>query len=276
MLLGTELAGYGAVSAGNSKLISAYDYSDSFTLTANGGIAGRPDNVFPVGQPGINLERTYGNPLVSWPDARWSLNTDASAYPGSSYPGDNGAGSATGFTQTGGGWDASFVYGLRNAFVVQFDSVQAGDRVDIFTGTTGDINGGLSVFFRYSGHALPEIGIYNGAAEINTGLTTGIAAAGEWHNYAVKFSLNLLDIYVDEVSRGTIDLTSFNGGSFLGYSNQYIGVGNTGSTTSANFPISWSDNFQVGAAVPEPGSAAFLLLGTALIGARRRRASLLR
>jgi hypothetical protein len=271
--LAAGIASYAGVPAGSSSLIGAYDYSDSFTLTSHGGIAGRVDNVFPVGLPGINLENNYGSPAQSWQNSLWSLNTDASPYPGSSYPGSNGAGSATGITQTGGGWDGSFGYGLRSNFIVQFDSVQAIDRVDIFTGNTGNIGGGLSIFFRNQGNpgGHPEIGIYNGVSELNTGFTSGIAAPGLWHNYAVRFSPTALEFYVDEISRGVLDLALFNGGSFLGYSNQFIGVGNTGSTASAGFPISWSDNFQVGAAVPEPGSISLLLFGGALMGLRRRR-----
>jgi hypothetical protein len=272
------LAGYSVhagTPVGSSSLIGALDYSDTFTLSLNGGIAGRPDNVYPVNAPGISLENSYGSPARSWQNALWSLNTDLSIFPGSGYPGGSGSGSATGMTQTGGGWDGSFLYGLRSSFVVQFDSVQAIDRVDIFTGSTGNIAGGMAIFFRNPGNpgGHPEIGIYNGAAEFNTGFNSGIAAPGQWHNYAVRFAPSELEFYVDQVSRGVLNLNTFNGGSFLGYSNQWVGVGNTGSTVDAGFPISWSDNFQAGAAVPEPAGAALLLAGGALLGVRRRRAA---
>ena len=105
--------------------------------------------------------------------------------------------------------------------------------------------------------------------EFNTGFTSGIPAAGAWHNYAVEFTSTTVEFFVDEVSRGSLDLTTFNGGSFLGYSNAWVGAGNTGATTSAGFPISWSDNFQVGAPVPEPTS--FALAGLAVVGLLSRR-----
>ncbi len=259
------------IAVGNSSLIGQLHYSDSFTLSGSGGAAGRPDNVYPVGAPGIAVESSHGNTARSWQDGLWSLNTDASTFPGGGYPGGSGAGSATGITQTGGGWDGSFEYGLSSVFTLQFDSVQAIDRVDVFTGSTGNISGGMSIFFRTTAHPLhPEIGIYNGAAEFNTGLTSGIAAAGEWHNYAVTFTPTSLTVYVDEVSRGTVDLTTFQGGSFLGWSNAWVGVGNTGASTAAGFPISWSDNFQVGVPVPEPGVSALALLAGAVLRRRRR------
>jgi hypothetical protein len=270
VVLAAEARGAG-VAVGASSLIGSLQYSDTYTLSANGGIAGRPDNVYPVGVPGIAVESSYGNPARAWQDGLWSLNTDASVFPGSSYAGGTGAGSATGITQTGGGWDGSFEYGLSSSFVVQFDSAQAIDRVNIFTGTTGNIAGGMSVFFRTTGHPVyPEIGIYNGAVEVNSGLTSGIGATGEWHNYAVAFTPTALSIYVDQSLRGTIDLTTFNGGSFLGYSNAFVGAGNTGATTSAGFPISWSDNFQVGLPVPEPGVAVLGLVAGGVMLRRRR------
>ena len=261
-----------AVAVGSSSLIGQLQYSDTYTLTVNGGASGRPDDVYPVGAPGIAVESNYGNPSQTWQNGLWSLNTDASTFPGSSYPGGSGGGSATGITQTGGGWDGSFAYGISSIYTIQFDSVQAIDRVNVFTGSTGNIGGGLSIFFRTTAHpSFPEIGIYNGVTEFNTGLTSGIAASGQWHNYAVTFTPTALTVYVDQVSRGTIDLTSFNGGSFLGYSNAWVGAGNTGATTSAGFPISWSDNFQVGKPVPEPGTAVLVALA-GLFPRRRRRA----
>jgi hypothetical protein len=272
-ILATSVTSHAGVAAGSSALISAYDYSDSFTLTLSGGIAGRPDNVYPVNAPGISLENNYGHTPRSWQNALWSLNTDTSVYSSVVYPGGSGSGSSTGITQTGGAFDGSFLYGLRTNFVVQLDAVQAIDRVDIFTGNTGGINGGLAIFFRNPGNpgGHPEIGIYNGGAEFNTGISSGISAPNQWHNYAVRFSPTELEFYVDQTSRGVLNLSTFNSGSFLGYSNQYVGVGNGPSTSSGGVPLTWTDNFQVGAAVPEPASMGLLLFGGALVGLRRRR-----
>ena len=131
--IGPQGAIAAGITVGSSSLIGALDYSDTYTLTANGGNAGRPDNVFPVGSPGINVENNYSNAARAWQDSLWSLNTDASVIGGGGYPGGTGAGSATGLTQTGGASNGSFLYGVRSDFVVQFDAVQADDRVNIFT-----------------------------------------------------------------------------------------------------------------------------------------------
>jgi len=259
------------VSVGSSLLIQSLQYSDTYSLTSNGGPPGRPDNVYPVGDPGIQVENSYGNPARSWQNGLWSLNTDASTFPGSSYPGGSGAVSATGITQTGGGWDGAFSFGLTSDFVVQFDSVQAVDRVNIFTGNSGSIFGGMSVFFRQTAHPdFPEIGIFNGATEYNTGFTSGIASAGQWHNYAVRFAPTEVEFFVDQVSRGVLNLATFQNGSLLGYSNAWVGMGNTGATLSAGFPISWSDNFQVGTPIPEPSTAALGATAGLLLARRRR------
>ena len=261
--------GGSGVTVGSSALIASngLDYSDTFTLTANGGEPGRTPNTFPVPAEGLVVENTYGNPSQSWPGSRWSISNDANATPGSvPFPGGTNAGTATGMTQTGGGFDAAINYDLRDEFVLQFDANQANDRVNAFTGSTGTIFGGMSIFFRTQGHALPDIGIFNGSTEFETGLSSGIPAANQFHNYAVRFSPTEVEVFVDEVSRGVIDLTTFNGGSFLGYSNAFVGYG---STAAGN--RTWTDNFQVGAPIPEP--AALSLLGLAGLGllARRRR-----
>ena len=129
----------------------------------------------------------------------------------------------------------------------------------------------MSVFFRQTAHPdFPEIGIFNGATEYNTGFTSGIASAGQWHNYAVRFAPTEVEFFVDQVSRGVLNLATFQNGSLLGYSNAWVGMGNTGATLSAGFPISWSDNFQVGTPIPEPSTAALGATAGLLLARRRR------
>ena len=245
------------VPAGTSALIAGLDYSDSFRLTTKGGNAGRVNNVFPINLPGITVENTHGNPLQAWTNFAWSISSDAAVNDAGAtkYQGGSNAGSATGMTQRGGGGgDWSIDYGLRTDFVVQTDFVQTTDRVDIVVGAARDTignAGNLSVFFRATGHGLPEIGLYNPAiGERNTRLTTGIDAAGEWHNYAVRYNLadNKLLMFVDEQYRGAVNLNTFEGGAFaaLGITPSAVGVGYAGGDRG------WSDNFQVGA----PGDAA--------------------
>ena len=193
---------------------------------------------------GLAVENSYGNPARSWTSGGWSINRDATVSAnGAPYVG-SGAGTATGMTQTGGSSiDYGIEYGLSDRFVVQFDAYQALDRIDIGARSARDTIGGsgLSVFIRPSG-AATEIGLYNGTSEINSGLTSGIAV-NTWHNYAVKFdNVNkTIEVFVDQVSRGSVNLATLNGGSHNTISNAAVSVG--GTTT---FSRLWTDNFQVG------------------------------
>jgi hypothetical protein len=221
------------------------------------------------------VENTYGNPAAAWGNLPFSIATDASNFPtgGSPYPGGSGAGSATGFTQRGGGGDWSIPYDLSNDFVIQFDYVQQTDRVDISIGTTGSNifgAGNLNIFIRTTADPLfPEIGIFNpGVGEFNTGLTSGIGSANQWNNYALRVNIpaQTLEVFTNETSRGVINLATLNGGAYAPFlSNDFVGIGGSGNDRQ------WSDNFQVGLPVPEPGST--LLAGFAGLGLllRRRR-----
>ncbi len=289
----TAAAHAGGISVGSSSLIQTLDYSDTFTL----GVGTRttlPANHYNIGNgfPGaLALENNYGNPARTWTDFAWSISQDAVAINGATpFPGGSGAGSATGMTQTGGG-EVNFgiEYDLRNDFVVQLDAVQVSDRVNITIGNGRDTiaqGNGLSVFFRQNAHAiLPEVGVYNpNVGELITSLDTGLAGVdlNEWHNYAVRFDLNNNDltIWVDQIQLGILDLDTLGGPTVFGgpvvlpgayvpflnaATNDSVTVGTTGGDRT------WTDNFQVGSPVPEPGSATMLMLGAIALGLRRRR-----
>jgi hypothetical protein len=252
------------VTVGSSTLIDTLDYSDTFTITSQGGNAGRPGGgAFPVNSPGINVENNHGNPAMAWTNSLWSIAEDATVNDPAAVFSGSLAGSATGMTQTGGGVDYGIEYGLRSEFVVQFDAFQSPDRIDITANATRNAiataGNGLSVFFRTDGHGLPEIGLYNGLSEIDSGLESPILSINDWHNYAVRFDLadSEVEVFVDQVSLGIVDLSTLNGGTHDTINNAAVSVGGT-ATSGARF---WSDNFQVGAfaepaAVPEPSSIA--------------------
>ena len=78
---------------------------------------------------------------------------------------------------------------------------------------------------------------------VDTTLTTGLDPndTGTWHNYAVEFNRNddTVSFYVDEALRGSINVTTFNGGTFSAYENLNVAVGVGGYR-------GWLDNFQIG------------------------------
>ena len=275
-LSATPAAHAAGVSVGSSTLIAALQYSDSFTIGAGATVPARTGygaQTFPLPAGVDAVENTYGNPAAAWGNLPFSIATDASNFPtgGSPYPGGSGAGSATGFTQRGGGGDWSIPYDLSNDFVIQFDYVQQTDRVDISIGTTGSNifgAGNLNIFIRTTANPLfPEIGIFNpGVGEFNTGLTSGIGLANQWNNYALRVNIpaQTLEVFTNETSRGVINLATLNGGAYAPFlSNDFVGIGGAGNDRQ------WSDNFQVGVPVPEPTS--FALAGLAAAGLLRRR-----
>ena len=138
---------------------------------------------------------------------------------------------------------------------MQVDAVQTPDRIDISSGAALGISApeSLSVFFRGDGSG--NASLYNGATDTGIqaeipGFDTGITAAGEWHNYAVRFDRpdQEIEIYVDEVSRGVVDLTTFAGGIYQGFANFTVGAGGSGGNRV------WTDNFQVGGDGPTTGT----------------------
>jgi hypothetical protein len=275
---GAQVAQAGSVSVGSSTLIGALDYSDTYTTAENGGLADRPDGAY---GPAFAVENCYGNASRSWPDLAWSINTDGTVIktdPNSPYPGASGGGSDTGVTQTGAppnGADWGIEYGLRDRFVVQYDSVQTGDRIDLGVGPTlGSIGGdNVTLFFRPSGHSWYDVGLYHGNyGEVDTGLVSP-TSADAWHNYAALFDIpaRTIEVFVDETSLGVVDIDTVGGGVLAGlpFSNETVNVGGCHSGTAGW--LMWTDNFQVGAPVPEPG--AFVLffgaLMSLLVGRRR-------
>ena len=77
-----------------------------------------------------------------------------------------------------------------------------------------------------------------------------------------------ISLYVNESLNGTIDLLTFAGGIYDNYSNQWVGAG---AGLAAGENRTWTDNFQVGSAIPEPGVVALLGATLALSAMRRRR-----
>lgn len=275
--------GGSGVPVGGSSLISTMDYGDTFTGASDGGSNAARVYV-PAVQPAAAyvVENTFGHPSTSFTSqstgagiGEFSFAADGPGTPGlvdgsPVYPGSSGAGSATGFTQTGGSVDYGVPYGFRTRYVVQFDAVNSSDRIDITSGpTAGTIfagAGSLSIFIR--GDGTGNVSLYNGT-DTPTGINTGLANDGRWHNYAAIFdqTLKTVDIYIDETLRGSIDLVTFAGGAYQNFSNANVGVG-LGLGGGQN--RSWTDNFQVGAPIPEP-TGALLLAACAGLGTLRRR-----
>ncbi len=240
------------------------DFSDTFTGTDAGG---RPDRPYvPAIQPApaYVIENTYGNPSASFLSASFSFAADgdingtmapgfvagANAYPGGgSVANASGAGSDTGFTQTGGAVDYGVQYYLRDEYWVQVDAVQNPDRVDISSGASVGIfaPNSLSVFFRGDGSG--NASLFNGSVDTPIqgqpgfeSFNTGIAGSGEWNNYAVRYdrSDQEVELFVNQNTLATIDLTTFAGGIYQGFSNAFVGAGGSGGDRT------WTDNFQIG------------------------------
>jgi hypothetical protein len=266
------------VMVGNSTLIGQLDYSDTFTGTDSGGRANRPYIAAIQPPAAYVVENTYGNPSISFQGASFSFASDGPGLVNGSpaYPGSSGAGSATGITQTGGGVDYGLAYGLRSSYIVQVDAVQVADRIDISTGSAVGIGAAnsLSVFFRGDGSG--NASLYNGVTDTPIrnflpAFNTGITGAGQWNNYAVRYdTINKeIEIFVNQVSRGVINLNTFALGIYANFSNAVVGAG---AGLGAGENRTWTDNFQVGSAIPEPGVSMMALLPLAGLLLRRRRA----
>lgn len=282
--------GGSGVTVGNSSLISTLEFSDTFTGNADGG-ANVARIYMAAVQPAAayGVENTYGNPAQNFQSAsvgagqaEFSFAADGPGLPGlvdgsPTYPGSSGAGSATGFTQTGGNLDYGLVYGLRTNYVVQADFVATSDRIDFTSapapGSIFQANS-LSIFIRGDGSG--NASLYNGTTDtpLQTeypNFHTGLTNDGLWHNYAVEFdqTAKTVEIFVDEQSKGVIDLTTFAGGLYQNFSNAAVGAG---AGLGAGQNRTWSDNFQVGGpVVPEPSTFALLGLGAIAMLYKARR-----
>jgi len=272
--------GGSGVRVGNSSLIGNLDYSDTLTGTADGGLPGRA--YVAVGQPAV-VESNYSNPARLWEPNAGNFSyvqgsTNTGFVPGANpYAGGNtNAGTETGYSQSGGpGTGAGFDYGIRNHFIFQADVVVTSDRVDLTLGADGDANifdpGALSIFFRDpDATGFPDIGIYTpSVGEANTGFTSSVLEVGQFANMAIRANLatSELEVFVNEVSLGTLQLSTFAGGAYAPFlNNRSVGI------SAAGGDRLWFDNAQVGAvaaALPEPASATLLAL-TALAMLRRR------
>ncbi|MCG8448115.1 MAG: hypothetical protein MI725_00870, partial [Pirellulales bacterium] len=247
VVMATTTDAHAGVMVGSSSLIGSLDYSDTWTTTANGGNADRVDGASP-GATGLIVENSYGNPSQSWTGSIWSIRTDSSVS-GSGYPGTSGSGSNTGLAEVTVNFDDFGIeYGLENEYVVQFDAVQTLDRINITTSAVRDSfvhPSGLSVFFRDKDRPGPEIGLYNvNVGETDTGFSSGINEKF-WYNYAVRFDIpnDELEVFVDEVSVGTLDLSTFASGSYANImTNAAVSVGHSDPGTPATSPRGWSDN----------------------------------
>lgn len=240
------------VFVGNSSLIHALDYSDTFTVTGTDTASSSqrvsgyaPGDDSPAGA-NLYLENNYGNPNTSWCPARLRFYGD---------------GSASDYALAGD--IATFAYGRRRDYVVQVDAKLIYDRFNIATSSESSSSifgvGATTFFLRRAndGYGHPCIGIFNSTyGETDTGLSTGVSDLN-YHNFAVEFNHNAdtATIYVDQVSVGSLNLASFASGHYsLPTGNAaYIGIG---AATADNV----FDNFQVGA-VPEPASIIVLLMG---------------
>ncbi|MBN1909434.1 MAG: PEP-CTERM sorting domain-containing protein [Pirellulales bacterium] len=284
----------GGVAVGDSSLIGTLDYSDTFTAYDFGGLEDRDGlggfNMGIVDYPadgmpgeGLAVESNYGNPLRVWSDWKWSLNLETNALNGvTPFPGPSGAGTDTGMTQSGFSagvyYDWGIEYGLRDRFVLQWDATQTHDRIDLCAGVERDnifAAGSVSVFIRPSGNSIyPEVGLYSPlVGEVDTGLASP-TQGGQWYNYAALFDLpnRTIEVFVDEVSLGVINVNTVGGGAFVQVemNNDVVNVGF--SSFNTNDDRIWTDNFQVGAVVPEPGTIALLLGGlAALVAVSRKR-----
>lgn len=261
-LRSTPVSRRGGVRPGSSILMGQVDYSDTFTGTDAGGSPGRSFDATLQSPPAYVVESTFENQQMSFQSGNFfSFASDAGQgmdpqvvinhYPYWNSPDASDAGSDTGMAQSfGDRMDYSIIYGVRNEYTVQVDAVQTADRVHISSGATPGVAGtnSLSVFIR--GDGTRGVALYDGLVETNIpGFDSGITGPREWHNYAVRFDRikKEITIFIDQVSRGRIDLKVFTGGRYKDFSNAVVGAGAI--SGGVGFKAVWTDNFQAGSYV---------------------------
>ena len=272
-------SGQAGVLPGDSSLFLSMDYSEEFTTGPEGGpleVPWRNLNYWYNPVEGYeyyyDIQDTYhGLPSVQWQRMNdFSFSTDLGMPLGhdpnydlvtAGHPGNPGA--ATGRASFGSG-EAGIDYGVVPGVVAEHYFVQvdaylhvnpATDDWTVEIGSYDDV-GELGMYWWTSYEkGLPTKFHRNGMIElvridpdwteyhIDTTLTTGLDPndTGTWHNYAVEFNRNndTVSFYVDEALRGTVNIVTFNGGTFSAYENLNVAVGVGGYR-------GWLDNFQVG------------------------------
>ena len=274
-----EKSTWKAVAVGNSSLIGQIDYSDTFTYAARAEKSGveSPREVFSgdlsAGYYQVEYSRE-GLTSLRWKDSSFGIDAGVGAV---NYSGSNGynvgtsgyggfdsyAGADTGFTQRGGNSQNTYLeYGnCRSQFIIQCDMIQTSDYCALWAGTATDHTAAeLAVLFRSDGKAISLVS--NGKTyELSPATTTvsgkfsngnnyslsalvyrGIAD-NQWNNYAIRVdTINMeLELFANEISQGTFDLTEFGLNS--------LSAANIGYAMNTNRGRTWADNVQVGGVV---------------------------
>jgi len=247
-------SGGSGVAVGKSALIAEVDASDTFTTGLDDDYRNAAYSAPWVVMNTLELD---GKRSVTWQmpgNGLWVATSTKSSSSQTEYPGETGAGSDTGVTESGlmdAAW--GIPYGQRSNFVVQFDAVVPTDRVAMMFGP-GASSGApglltpktLSVLIRPDGAA---IWLFRGDTSegVDTGLSSSLPKSeiNRWHNFAAKVdvSKNTVEVFVDQVSLGTIDVGALAPG--FSWDASAVGYG----LRSPGDDRLWSDNFQIGSPV---------------------------
>lgn len=239
------------VPVGQSTVVGERMWSDTFTVAgrcasgyfnnAGQGDVTRVDSVYMV---------EYAVGATQWRrPANFSFNTPADAVTQYAHNNTGNEGAATGFAQSGSNYVA-FRGVLPTRVAFQMDARATCDFIAIATYSADLPDAGNGFLVKFYNTDAVKIAAY-GAAEVDTGLTMGFTGLNtQWHNYAVIFdrAAQQVEIFIDEVSRGTVALASL--GVALNINDRCIGMGCAGY-------VAWYDNVQVG--VPAKGGSDLAL-----------------